>query len=182
MSEAIQRLIDCFADTFAEQYRTELRGGASEPLYQPGENGEPHRIFFREDYFSSALHEVAHWCVAGEARRQQLDYGYWYAPDGRDAGQQKLFERVEAKPQALEWLFSRACGRPFRVSIDNLDAAPVDAFGFQLSVWQALNNLGCPQNFRFGERAAQFIAALAAHFEQPSWTDLAAFDLWELRQ
>ncbi|MEF9958161.1 MAG: elongation factor P hydroxylase, partial [Acinetobacter sp.] len=31
-----------------------------------------------------------------------------------------LFEQVEVKPQAIEWLFSTAFGRKFRVSLDNL--------------------------------------------------------------
>jgi elongation factor P hydroxylase len=79
-----------------------------------------HLLWYREDYFASALHEVAHWCIAGEQRRQQLDFGYWYAPDGRSPEQQGAFEAVEYKPQALEWFFSLACGYRFRLSADNL--------------------------------------------------------------
>ena len=48
------------------------------------------------------------------------DLGYWYAPDGRTLEQQQLFEQVEIKPQAIEWLFAQAFGRKFRVSLDNL--------------------------------------------------------------
>ncbi len=48
------------------------------------------------------------------------DLGYWYAPDGRTHEQQALFEQVEIKPQAIEWLFAQAFGRKFRVSLDNL--------------------------------------------------------------
>ena len=70
-----------------------------------------------------SLLELSHWCVAGEARRRLPDFGYWYAPDGRSAAQQQSFERVEIKPQALECLFTLACGRPFQVSQDNLFAA-----------------------------------------------------------
>jgi elongation factor P hydroxylase len=66
---------------------------------------------------------VAHWCIAGDARRQQVDFGYWYAPQGRGPEQQRAFEAVEVKPQALEWYLSLACGYRFRVSVDNLDAA-----------------------------------------------------------
>ena len=40
----------------------------------------------------------------------------WYAPDGRTKEQQALFEQVEIKPQAIEWMFSKAFGRRFRVS------------------------------------------------------------------
>ena len=32
------------------------------PYYEPG---TPSVIYFREDFDRSALHEVAHWCVAG---------------------------------------------------------------------------------------------------------------------
>ncbi len=60
--------------------------------------------------------------MAGEARRRLPDFGYWYAPDGRTAAQQQAFERVEIKPQALECLFTLACGRHFQVSQDNLFA------------------------------------------------------------
>jgi elongation factor P hydroxylase len=62
------------------------------------------------------------------------DYGYWYAPDGRTIDQQKKFEHVEAKPQALEWLFSRACGSPFRLSADNLDGEIGISESFKQSV------------------------------------------------
>lgn len=112
-----------FAACFSTKYHTILLGDAHEPLYTPGaSSGEAHTIFYRYDYFSSALHEVAHWCIAGEQRRQQSDYGYWYSPDGRNPQQQFEFESVEAKPQALEWAFSMACGIDFKVSIDNLQA------------------------------------------------------------
>ena len=68
------------------------------------------------------MHELSHFFIAGEQRRQLSDFGYWYAPDGRTAAQQQAFERVEIKPQALECLFSLACGRDFQVSQDNLFA------------------------------------------------------------
>ncbi|KYZ86444.1 ATPase [Alcanivorax sp. KX64203] len=116
-------LEELFRDTFYRRYHTVLEGGAEEPVYLPGEDGTgtPHRIVYTRDYFRSALHEVAHWCVAGRHRRTLEDYGYWYAPDGRDAAQQSLFARVEESPQALEALFCAACGYDFRVSMDNLD-------------------------------------------------------------
>ncbi|MBA3981743.1 MAG: ATPase [Alcanivorax sp.] len=123
-----------FAQTFAERYDTVLCGGAEEPFYQPGQPGQPHRILYTRDYFRSALHEVAHWCVAGAARRQQADYGYWYAPDGRDAVQQQAFEQVEVRPQALELLFCEACGHPFAVSLDNLNGETGDATAFAAAV------------------------------------------------
>ncbi|MEZ4353044.1 MAG: elongation factor P hydroxylase [Myxococcota bacterium] len=121
-----------FADCFRTDYRTILVGGGAEPLYVPSSTPEqtPHRVVYREDYLASALHEVAHWCLAGPARRRLEDYGYWYAPDGRTPDQQQAFERVEARPQALEWLFSEACGAPFHLSADNLAAGlgPSESF------------------------------------------------------
>ena len=106
---------------------TVLRGGAPEPLYAPG---TPNVLHYREDLFPSALHEVAHWCVAGPERRRLEDFGYWYEPDGRDAATQQLFERVEVRPQALESIFAGACGWAFVLSADNIegDARPSDAF------------------------------------------------------
>lgn len=126
-----QDLVVLFDRTFARDYRTCLRAGAEEPYYQPAGVKDPmHQIWFTRDYFASALHEVAHWCVAGHRRRQLPDYGYWYAPDGRSPEQQAVFEQVEAKPQALEWLFSRAAGFVFRPSADNLtaNAGPSETF------------------------------------------------------
>ena len=120
-----------FRATFFDSYHTVLVGGASEPVYLPG---RPHQICYTRDYFRSALHEIAHWCVAGAARRQQEDYGYWYAPDGRSADQQAEFSRVEVYPQALEALFCAACGHDFRVSLDNLNGDGGDETAFALKV------------------------------------------------
>ena len=108
-----------FNREFAVSDGTELIGGAAEPYYQPG---APHRVYFRADYVRSALHEVAHWCVAGASRRQLPDYGYWYSPDGRDAEQQQAFFAVEARPQAVERCFCEAIGIPFSASVDNVGA------------------------------------------------------------
>jgi len=124
-------LIALFNRGFYESTNTQLVGGAMEPEYCPANELYPyHRIVFKADYAASALHEIAHWCVAGKTRRQLMDYGYWYEPDGRTEAQQIAFEQVEIKPQALEWLFSKACSLPFRVSADNLasQAGPSDSF------------------------------------------------------
>ncbi|MDG1495380.1 MAG: elongation factor P hydroxylase [Porticoccaceae bacterium] len=123
-------ITELFERLFFTGFNTLLLGGAEEPVYIPAglKGGQPdsagaekfHRLYFRHDYLSSALHESAHWCIAGAQRREQLDFGYWYSPDGRSAGQQQLFEEAEVKPQALEWMFSVACGQRFLVSADNL--------------------------------------------------------------
>jgi len=119
-------IIEVFNGEFAERENTVLCGGADEPMYEPAAAAASGRarISFRADYASSALHEVAHWCIAGRSRRDLPDYGYWYAPDGRSARQQAQFLEVEARPQALEWCFSQASGLRFRVSLDNLDEPP----------------------------------------------------------
>ncbi len=59
-------------------------------------------LFLLMVFYASALHEIAHWCIAGENRCQQVDYGYWYEPNGRSEERQFEFEKVEVKPQALE--------------------------------------------------------------------------------
>lgn len=123
---------EVFAATFAASHGTLLRGGAREPLYRPGEGAAPALILYRHDYLASALHETAHWCIAGRRRRGLVDYGYWYAEEGRDDAAQAAFEAVEARPQAIEWCFAEAIGAPFRVSLDNpgrgeLDPAPFEA-------------------------------------------------------
>ena len=123
-----------FQTCFLASHNTCLRGGAPEPLYQPATSDEPARILYRDDYFRSALHEVAHWCVAGDARRQLPDYGYWYTPDGRDAAQQREFEKVEVLPQALELIFCAACRHPFSVSADNLEGTDDRSSAFDQAV------------------------------------------------
>ncbi len=115
-------LIKLFDTLFAEQ-KVVLVRGTGEPEYFPATSSSPAHIEFAHGFFSSALHEISHWCVAGQQRRKLSDFGYWYAADGRNKAQQQAFERVEIKPQALECLFTFACQRNFRVSQDNLFAS-----------------------------------------------------------
>ena len=153
-------IAEVFDRCFLASHNTRLRGAAPEPLYEPATGDTPALIHFREDYAASALHEVAHWCIAGRERRQQVDYGYWYAADGRSEAQQRRFMRVEARPQALEWCFSQAAGLGFRLSLDNLDAPPTAAQRqrFAAAVHAAAQRLrerGLPV------RAQRFFSALA---------------------
>jgi len=115
-----QILVKIFNRLFAKSENTRLEMGAGEPFYLSAKDDKPAIIFAREDYFSSALHEIAHWTIAGVERRKLDDFGYWYEPEGRNQQQQLEFERVEVKPQAIEWLFSLACDHPFHFSADNL--------------------------------------------------------------
>lgn len=157
-------LIRIFEDCFYQQYRTRLVAGEDEPYYQPSrkENGD-HKIVFAHGFFASALHEVAHWCIAGNERRQQFDYGYWYEPDGRNAQQQLAFEQVERKPQAIEWLFSLCVGKPFEVSVDNLGGVDVDRHAFQEAVYAQLQTY---LEYGLPKRAAMFAEALATFYQQ----------------
>ena len=150
------QLICLFNREFAVSDKTALIGGAAEPYYQPGSS---HCIFFRADYVRSALHEVAHWCVAGRRRRQLPDYGYWYSPDGRDADQQQAFFAVEARPQAIERCFCEAISIPFSPSVDNVGAyvEPQQLRRFEASIQEWCDHFertGLPR------RAARFVTAL----------------------
>lgn len=130
-------LITLFNDCFLQRYNTKLAYGGDEPVYIPANQQQPHHmIFFAHGYFSSALHECAHWLLAGKARRALMDYGYWYAPDGRNAEQQALFQQVEVKPQALEWVLTKATGHRFQLSFDNLTGSVEDTTQFQTAVAQ----------------------------------------------
>ena len=117
--QQVDWLILHFNHWFSHLNVTLVRGDF-EPEYFPATETEAARIQFAHGFFNSALHEISHWSIAGEQRRLLPDLGYWYAPDGRTAEQQALFEQVEIKPQAIEWLFSKAFGRKFQVSLDNL--------------------------------------------------------------
>lgn len=118
-----KELIVLFNSTFLKSLNTELVCCEREPVYRPANINYPHhRIVFAHGFFSSALHEISHWSIAGKQRRLLEDFGYWYEPDGRTAERQAEFERVEIKPQALEWIFSVASNHQFHFSADNLEA------------------------------------------------------------
>jgi len=156
-----QDLINIFHECFFKSYNTELTLGGDEPLYLPADPSYPHhRIIFARGYFSSALHECAHWLIAGENRRKLLDFGYWYVPDGRSEPEQSLFQQVEIKPQAMEWILSEAAGAPFFVSIDNLFGNSSDSAVFKQAVYEQVKiyaEKGLPERARiFREAIAQF--------------------------
>lgn len=128
-------LITLFNDCFLEKYNTVLIKGEDEPIYLPADETRPHHsIVFAHGFFASALHEISHWLIAGEKRRMEIDFGYWYVPDGRSDGEQALFQSVEIKPQAMEWILSKACGYRFYTSTDNLNGSELDTMTFKLNV------------------------------------------------
>ena len=160
-----QDLITLFNTCFAEEFNTQLIKGDDEPLYQPADAVRPyHAIFFAHGFFSSALHECAHWLIAGAKRREQIDFGYWYAPDGRTVEQQALFERVEIKPQAMEWILSVAAKHRFQISVDNLNGEVTDTTPFKKAVHQQVKTY-CEQGL--SARAERFRQALCAFYKTP---------------
>ena len=181
----IDDLIRLFEACFTEQFNTRLTAGAPEPLYEPATGNVPAEIFFREDYFASALHEIAHWCIAGDARRMQRDYGYWYIADGRNAEQQQTFYSVEVKPQALEWCFSVACNYPFKISVDNIEAAQSgwlewqqqaeDIEQFKQKCLQQVKEWLSPTG-QLPQRGAVFIDALSSYYRDGKTLEFAEFE------
>jgi elongation factor P hydroxylase len=115
------QIADCFNAGLGRRYRVRLLGGAVEPVYEPGSGDEAAVIRYTRDYPASALHELAHWCIAGSRRRALPDYGYWYRPPPRTDAEQAAFFEVELPVQALEARLAMAAGLPFRVSVDDLD-------------------------------------------------------------
>ena len=159
-------IIRIFNETFFDQYQTRLELGGDEPIYLPAdEQHDYHRIIFARGYYASALHEIAHWLVAGPERRLLEDFGYWYEPDGRTAEVQAEFENVEVRPQAYEWIIAVSAGFPFNVSCDNLngDFEP-DRLAFMQRVHREVMSIlatGLPP------RVAQLSAALRAFYQTP---------------
>ena len=171
-----EQIVQLFNARFKVEYNTILIAGADEPLYLPASCSDEsfshrsmiqggasvcklHRIFFTKDYVRSALHEIAHWVIAGSERRLQLDYGYWYRPDGRNELQQKEFERVEILPQAIEWLFCEACQIPFSPSLDNLKA-PSDSNDEHHFLQRIIDRKTQIQKENVPDRAQLFIDAI----------------------
>ena len=161
-----QDLIRLFNQCFSEPYNTKLVKGDDEPLYRPADADQPyHAIYFAHGYFSSALHECAHWLIAGDERRKLLDFGYWYTPDGRTAEEQALFQQVEVKPQAMECILSVATKHPFHISVDNLNGKPCDTAPFIEAVYQQIK-IYCEQGLT--ARASSFRQALCNFYNTPN--------------
>lgn len=166
----VDDIIQLFNDCFQASENTILSGGAQEPIYKPAQAaGQCNQVVFTHDYFSSALHEIAHWCIAGKERRKKIDYGYWYAPDGRTIQQQKAFELAEIKPQALEYAFSIAANIKFNVSIDNLQGEASCSLAFKQSVEKQLQHYIAKG---FNARSAQFLYALHDFYGTPCLSEV----------
>ena len=172
----IADLIAIFESTFYQSHNTRLIKGEDEPIYLPADQQTPyHQIVFAHGFYASALHEIAHWLVAGEARRLKEDYGYWYCPDGRDKQQQAEFEAVEVKPQAIEWALSVAAGFAFNVSVDNLNGEQTCRFDFQARVHQQVLSFLASG---FNQRTTALLKALSDFYKTP-WPLTAAQFTWQ---
>lgn len=149
-AQLLKKLVYEFNDGLGRYYRARLVARDDEPLYEPETPEHAAQIGYMRHNLNSALHELAHWCIAGWRRRQLVDYGYWYVPDGRTAAQQAEFERVELRPQALEWCFQEALGRAFEPSVDNLSnpVSPDERLRFKARIQKEkermLNERGLP--------------------------------------
>ncbi|MFD2166247.1 elongation factor P hydroxylase [Thalassotalea euphylliae] len=158
----IQDIISIFDSTFYQAYNTRLIKGDDEPIYLPADQTcDFHRIVFAHGFYASALHEIAHWCIAGPERRLLEDFGYWYVPDGRNDEQQKAFEQVEVKPQAVEWALCAAANKRFNISADNLDGAEPDIEGFKAKVFEQVKSY---LHNGFPARAQMLMASLVKFY------------------
>lgn len=169
--QSCEQLISVFEKVFYNAYKTRLVRGGDEPIYLPASvTGTDNQVVFARGFFSSGLHETAHWCVAGAKRRLLEDFGYWYVPDGRNALQQRAFEQVEVRPQAYEQCFTWAVGRPFNISADNLTGKPGATDAFELNVHRLTLKLLFADALT--GRAQQFFDALCDTWQNP-------FHVWQ---
>lgn len=175
MEHQLEDIIRIFNQCFEQEYNTRLVKGGEEPIYLPAnEDRLYHAIYFARGFYSSALHEIAHWLVAGKARRQLEDFGYWYEPDGRSEQRQRDFERVEVKPQAIEWILATAAGFRYFASADNLNGNAGDTRPFKQAVYEQVKiyaEKGLPK------RAEILRKALCAFYGTEDKIDLTKFDV-----
>jgi elongation factor P hydroxylase len=175
-------VISVFNQCFKNDISTELVRGGHEPIYIPSSKVYPwNRIVFAYGYFSSALHEISHWCIAGSERRKLLDFGYWYNPDGRTTEQQEEFACVEVKPQALEWILSQSACYKFRVSLDNVQGA-ADESAAATAIFKNKIHAQVQQYLLQGlpKRAKMFSDALIAKYRPHEPLNLSEFNREEI--
>lgn len=119
--EYCQNLINAFSAIFPN---LTIKGEAEEPFYEAPRANANAVLYFRSNYPRSLLHEISHYCLAGDRRRSLDDFGYWYTPCGRTAEEQQRFELVEARPQGLEKAMCEIVGIKFSPSIDDFSGRP----------------------------------------------------------
>lgn len=163
------RIAAVFNQQFAIAHRTVMVGGSVEPLYLPATGIQPALVVYTRDYPASALHEAAHWCLAGARRRRRRDYGYSYSPGPRDPAQRRAFFAAELDVQALEAVFASAADVRFVISADDFEApaCELDAFAQRVRQRAAAYAHAFVHERGPTERAARFCAALAAERRGP---------------
>lgn len=119
--EYCRNLINAFSDIFPNLI---IKGDAEEPFYEAPRANTNAVLYFRSNYPRSLLHEISHYCLAGDRRRSLDDFGYWYTPCGRTAEEQQRFEMVEARPQGLEKVICEIVGIKFSPSFDDFSGRP----------------------------------------------------------
>ncbi|EGR2739665.1 elongation factor P hydroxylase [Vibrio parahaemolyticus] len=119
--EYCRNLINAFSDIFPN---LTIKGDAEEPFYEAPRANTNAVLYFRSNYPRSLLHEISHYCLAGDRRRSLDDFGYWYTPCGRTADEQQRFEVVEARPQGLEKAICEIVGIKFSPSLDDFSGRP----------------------------------------------------------
>lgn len=182
----IEDIIELFNYCFAHEYNTRLERGGDYPIYLPAFYNEGgvkserpyHVILFAHGYYSSALHEISHWLVAGEERRKLEDFGYWYEPDGRSTERQREFESVEVKPQAIEWVLSTAAGFRYFASADNLSGNPGDNSAFKQAVYNQVKIYA--ERGYLPKRAEILRKALCAFYGTEDKIDLNQFNIKQI--
>lgn len=175
MQHSPETLVSLFNQTFIPSHNTQLICCEEEPVYRPADSKHPHhRIIFAHGFFASALHEISHWCVAGKARRELEDFGYWYEPDGRSEDRQAEFEKVEIKPQALEWIFSQSAGFEFHFSADNISLNNQPTEAFKQAV---LNQVSAYLTEGLPKRAQTWSTQLLNHYRPDNTLNLTHFKL-----
>ncbi|MFP8965318.1 elongation factor P hydroxylase [Pokkaliibacter sp. CJK22405] len=122
--EYCQHLIKAFAHILPDLI---IQGDAEEPFYEAPTASTRAVLYFRSNYPRSLLHEMSHYCLAGDRRRGLDDFGFWYAPCGRSAEEQERFEVVEARPQGLEKVLCEIVGLKFSPSLDDFSGRPASA-------------------------------------------------------
>ena len=163
MKVASSKIEALFKDVFFKSHQTVLCGGFTEPEYIPSQNPSelhPHRIHYRSDYTASALHETAHWCIAGSKRRLIKDYGYFYDPGMRTLESQKRFLQAEVLPQTIEALFHEALGLEFEPSLDAFHFSHKERSEMEVEFLESIKIAKKHSNQNLPPRAKQFIELL----------------------
>jgi len=150
-------IVGIFNQCFGQTYNVEISGGADEPLYTPATSTKAAQLIFRENFPASALHEAAHWCIAGELRRNSTDFALTYIAAPRSETEQEQFLAAEVRTQSLESIFAAAANVTFNPSADNLDC-DVSDFVEAIAEYNAKTLIWL--NSKAGSRAMQFREAL----------------------